>query len=109
MIRRPPRSTLFPYTTLFRSLEWWRRRLDGRVPAAVPSRDGDCVRRSVRALGPAGPGRSSGTAVRRGCLALRPRPDVPALVRRPVAATQAEDPAAPLAIAPDAELPHPSV
>src|SRR2546427_3829138 len=30
MIRRPPRSTLFPYTTLFRSLEvggcgrWWR-------------------------------------------------------------------------------------
>src|SRR2546429_5692544 len=24
MIRRPPRSTLFPYTTLFRSLEWLR-------------------------------------------------------------------------------------
>src|SRR2546430_8932893 len=26
MIRRPPRSTLFPYTTLFRSigLNWWR-------------------------------------------------------------------------------------
>src|SRR3712207_9006463 len=23
MIRRPPRSTLFPYTTLFRSLEDW--------------------------------------------------------------------------------------
>src|SRR5260221_9592307 len=24
MIRRPPRSTLFPYTTLFRSgVEWW--------------------------------------------------------------------------------------
>src|SRR3712207_7513512 len=23
MIRRPPRSTLFPYTTLFRSLEIW--------------------------------------------------------------------------------------
>src|SRR2546429_1122255 len=23
MIRRPPRSTLFPYTTLFRSLEPW--------------------------------------------------------------------------------------
>src|SRR3990170_6862174 len=22
MIRRPPRSTLFPYTTLFRSVEW---------------------------------------------------------------------------------------
>src|SRR2546430_10647832 len=23
MIRRPPRSTLFPYTTLFRSAAWW--------------------------------------------------------------------------------------
>src|SRR3712207_7266395 len=23
MIRRPPRSTLFPYTTLFRSEAWW--------------------------------------------------------------------------------------
>src|SRR3712207_8524557 len=23
MIRRPPRSTLFPYTPLFRSLKWW--------------------------------------------------------------------------------------
>src|SRR5687768_17836166 len=27
MIRRPPRSTLFPYTTLFRS-PWWRPRLE---------------------------------------------------------------------------------
>src|SRR5471030_3347630 len=26
MIRRPPRSTLFPYTTLFRSLLLWTRR-----------------------------------------------------------------------------------
>src|SRR5438552_8013228 len=24
MIRRPPRSTLFPYTTLFRSKDWFR-------------------------------------------------------------------------------------
>src|SRR4030066_1495321 len=23
MIRRPPRSTLFPYTTLFRSIKYW--------------------------------------------------------------------------------------
>src|SRR2546427_12106715 len=30
MIRRPPRSTLFPYTTLFRSLERQRGRLDER-------------------------------------------------------------------------------
>src|SRR2546430_7626989 len=32
MIRRPPRSTLFPYTTLFRSL---RSRLDWGVSAAI--------------------------------------------------------------------------
>src|SRR3712207_7910841 len=30
MIRRPPRSTLFPYTTLFRSLDQHRRTRDGR-------------------------------------------------------------------------------
>src|SRR2546429_5914458 len=36
MIRRPPRSTLFPYTTLFRSGEACRahRRMDG-LPAAL--------------------------------------------------------------------------
>src|SRR5258707_100877 len=33
MIRRPPRSTLFPYTTLFRSLETWTKQMreDGTV------------------------------------------------------------------------------
>src|SRR3712207_8188984 len=31
MIRRPPRSTLFPYTTLFRSIE--------RTPARQPGRE----------------------------------------------------------------------
>src|SRR3712207_7665498 len=30
MIRRPPRSTLFPYTTLFRSVEGHQRREDAR-------------------------------------------------------------------------------
>ena len=30
MIRRPPRSTLFPYTTLFRSWNWIRRKLRSR-------------------------------------------------------------------------------
>src|SRR2546422_8607847 len=39
MIRRPPRSTLFPYTTLFRSLEG--------VPAADP---GEIVRNLVLVL-----------------------------------------------------------
>src|SRR2546430_7100701 len=30
MIRRPPRSTLFPYTTLFRSAAWQRENPDAR-------------------------------------------------------------------------------
>src|SRR2546426_6728674 len=30
MIRRPPRSTLFPYTTLFRSLRRWARKPETR-------------------------------------------------------------------------------
>src|SRR5256885_11771517 len=38
MIRRPPRSTLFPYTTLFRSLGW------GSRAAAMD----DCHRRGGR-------------------------------------------------------------
>src|SRR2546426_10681368 len=38
MIRRPPRSTLFPYTTLFRSCRWRRRRRAARVaPREAPS------------------------------------------------------------------------
>src|SRR5687768_17649729 len=37
MIRRPPRSTLFPYTTLFRSSTWSKSMVDTRmlVPSAV--------------------------------------------------------------------------
>src|SRR2546425_1506051 len=35
MIRRPPRSTLFPYTTLFRSRRAVDRRRGGRVGVAV--------------------------------------------------------------------------
>src|SRR5260221_13768325 len=34
MIRRPPRSTLFPYTTLFRSRKAWAPRRGGAAPAA---------------------------------------------------------------------------
>src|SRR3712207_8214374 len=45
MIRRPPRSTLFPYTTLFRSFLWLRR-------AAPPPREDD-IRRAVHE-GPTG-------------------------------------------------------
>src|SRR2546425_9580386 len=40
MIRRPPRSTLFPYTTLFRSAR--RRRRGGRRPGTAL--DGRCGR-----------------------------------------------------------------
>src|SRR5256885_5531370 len=44
MIRRPPRSTLFPYTTLFRSRHRWRRpirhaRATTQVPGEPYSRD----------------------------------------------------------------------
>src|SRR5258705_2705520 len=45
MIRRPPRSTLFPYTTLFRSISlvrtpfWRRNHLSPMNP--VPARDAD--------------------------------------------------------------------
>src|SRR3712207_8898720 len=39
MIRRPPRSTLFPYTTLFRS-RCTRRRSRVRAPSAIPQRGG---------------------------------------------------------------------
>src|SRR2546430_6499767 len=46
MIRRPPRSTLFPYTTLFRSRDC--RALTGR--RGSPDRAGRCGRRA-RAIG----------------------------------------------------------
>src|SRR2546430_11481488 len=37
MIRRPPRSTLFPYTTLFRSPRLALDRQDDRAPAVEPA------------------------------------------------------------------------
>src|SRR3712207_9244474 len=37
MIRRPPRSTLFPYTTLFRSIAWHTRELSWREGSSSPS------------------------------------------------------------------------
>src|SRR2546427_5651957 len=41
MIRRPPRSTLFPYTTLFRSELAWSRLPDG---SSASTRLGSCTR-----------------------------------------------------------------
>src|SRR3989449_7562804 len=54
MIRRPPRSTLFPYTTLFRSqpLLPWRLRLRVAQRPAVP-RGAERVERRATALAPA--------------------------------------------------------
>src|SRR5256885_5636831 len=48
MIRRPPRSTLFPYTTLFRSLTYSSELVQGRqAPALNGSHD---VRQGLAAL-----------------------------------------------------------
>src|SRR2546430_13754629 len=60
MIRRPPRSTLFPYTTLFRSAECTRKRRGARVYRY--GADPEDHRRGAPNLdpghsdGPAGPG-----------------------------------------------------
>src|SRR5260221_1371563 len=55
MIRRPPRSTLFPYTTLFRSLGR-RGQAKGRAIGEVVGRSArrDCFRRLDRNQGVAG-------------------------------------------------------
>src|SRR3989442_8479010 len=49
MIRRPPRSTLFPYTTLFRSIVGQRRALNNyptaRLDLVVNTVKGNCLRR----------------------------------------------------------------
>src|SRR2546430_7417982 len=48
MIRRPPRSTLFPYTTLFRSVERAAAlevsRFCSQIPARAPGKISDAVR-----------------------------------------------------------------
>src|SRR3712207_9495000 len=49
MIRRPPRSTLFPYTTLFRSL--WTVANRGRDPFGEPVRDALSPVDAVKMLG----------------------------------------------------------
>src|SRR2546430_6491901 len=48
MIRRPPRSTLFPYTTLFRSLQVNFARLVGAVLAPHHAEDAQLDRKSTR-------------------------------------------------------------
>src|SRR2546422_10076973 len=51
MIRRPPRSTLFPYTTLFRSLDLGRVRLDGAARIATTDREPDLVAGALHETG----------------------------------------------------------
>src|SRR5256885_8754148 len=56
MIRRPPRSTLFPYTTLFRSVKALRTFTEGRSPATVASVKttvGEVMTTKVRTASPA--------------------------------------------------------
>src|SRR5437016_10991269 len=48
MIRRPPRSTLFPYTTLFRSVA-------SRTWRPPPTACGNCLRDRPNRLWPGGP------------------------------------------------------
>src|SRR5256885_10116586 len=65
MIRRPPRSTLFPYTTLFRS-EGARAPLDRpAAPHRVGHGDGAGRRRGAGPLLPRGPDARRGEGVRR--------------------------------------------
>src|SRR6266581_7158790 len=77
MIRRPPRSTLFPYTTLFRSRRSAGARAQDRAPLGAPQRlaarawaQRDRRRRRARA---ARERRAAGLALRRfGVVAARP-------------------------------------
>src|SRR3712207_7767150 len=84
MIRRPPRSTLFPYTTLFRStlVSWlprrgWRPAVQGSLDfAGARIQQAEAVADTGRD-GPAGGGEPQGfeARVRRGTKARRQLPD----------------------------------
>src|SRR2546429_2611640 len=50
MIRRPPRSTLFPYTTLFRSPNWWAERTSHKLRSKGAVREGKDKGTSKRVL-----------------------------------------------------------
>src|SRR3712207_6923215 len=63
MIRRPPRSTLFPYTTLFRSRDLW--------PAPRPEGPGRQERSTVGITLTSGPG-TSAVSTHPGCGSERP-------------------------------------
>src|SRR2546430_12723756 len=52
MIRRPPRSTLFPYTTLFRSAFAGRPGSGADLPAALPTRSVGLAALGAALVGP---------------------------------------------------------
>src|SRR5688572_32204408 len=54
MLRRPPRSTLFPYTTLFRSTQWFGTSAIVSAGGAWGSPRTACVRGDPQAPGSAG-------------------------------------------------------
>src|SRR3712207_8172320 len=62
MIRRPPRSTLFPYTTLFRSQE---RVVDGRIGRAQDERPGVDPGKPQARMGGEAPGETLRRVARR--------------------------------------------
>src|SRR3712207_8323945 len=64
MIRRPPRSTLFPYTTLFRSIAGPQvdSSLQSGAYTANLERDSICARRRSRASGSASAARTASEA-----------------------------------------------
>src|SRR2546427_10060570 len=68
MIRRPPRSTLFPYTTLFRSRSrvTLGRDLAARAPECADGNRTRCEARRGRVCGQALVGAASGSPVARG-------------------------------------------
>src|SRR5438876_474182 len=60
MLRRPPRSTLFPYTTLFRSIPWRKPaparaapRTNSQIPGRAPTRGGSAASGTSRPSRPA--------------------------------------------------------
>src|SRR2546430_12920640 len=81
MIRRPPRSTLFPYTTLFRSLP--RGALE-RTSSPGASRGARIARKQLQLRGARGEGGELDDESLHGSGGRRPPP--PPLVRRPPAA-----------------------
>src|SRR2546422_2553033 len=102
MIRRPPRSTLFPYTTLFRSAV--RPPAAGRHHAAKPARPDRSLRRLPRVVPRLGRRRLLPAVAAAEPARTRGRP-APRLARRRLAPRRPVEPGRPpLLVAPGAPL-----